>query len=221
MKVGEAIAKRRSTRAFLPTKVERKRLVGLLDKARRAPSGGNLQPWQVWVVDGAKRDDLVAKVKVAFAKNPGGEGSEYNIYPPGIAKKYAARRSASGRKLYQALGIGREDRSQKLAQLGKNFEFFGAPAGMFFAIDRSMDSCQWADIGMFMQNLMLLATADGLATCPQESWAIWPKLVGSFLSIPSHMMLFCGMAIGYADSSHRVNQIVTERAEVGEFCTFA
>ena len=90
---------------------------------------------------------------------------------------------------------------------------------LFFSIDRRMGVDQWADVGMFMQNIMLLAREHGLHTCPQEAWAIWYKSVAEFLQLPADHMFFCGMALGYMDESAPVNKLRTERAQLAEFAT--
>jgi DNA-binding transcriptional LysR family regulator len=41
-------------------------------------------------------------------------------------------------------------------------ECFGAPAARFCYIDRDMGSAQWADLGMYLQTIMLLLRAEGL-----------------------------------------------------------
>jgi nitroreductase len=130
------------------------------------------------------------------------------------------RRSQCGEDVYRAAGIARADRAARVQQFARNYEFFDAPVALFFAMHRQMGLGQWADLGMFMQNLMLLAREHGLHTCPQEAWAIWYKTVAEYLQLPAELMLFCGMALGYADASAPINQVRTQRAELAEFVTF-
>ena len=148
-----------------------------------------------------------------------GEGSEYHVYPPNLHEPYRSRRFKCGEDLYASIGIARENKPARLMQFARNYEFFGAPVGLFFSIDRRMGADQWADVGMFMQNIMLLARAHGLHTCPQEAWAVWPKTVAEFLGMPAEHMLFCGMALGHGDESAPVNSWRTERASLAEFAT--
>ena len=217
MNVSEAIASRRSVRAFLPREVPLETVRELLAKAARAPSGGNLQPWKVYVLTGDSRDALVARMRedVMTQQQP-----EYNVYPPDIKPEYHERRRTIGYALYEALGIARDDRAARMGQNLRNFEFFDAPVGLFFTVDRQMDKGQWADVGMFMQNLMLLARERGLDSCPQEAWANFPESVGEHLQLPAHEILFCGMALGYADPDHASATVVSEREEVDQFSTF-
>jgi nitroreductase len=220
MKVSEAIGSRITTRAFLDKPVSGEVLRKILETAKRAPSGGNLQPWRVWVLGGEEMIRFKAIIKEKMAASPRGEGSEYNIYPPELKEPYKARRFKCGEDMYATISIAREDKFGRLMQFARNFEFFGAPAAFFFAIDRQMQQGQWADLGMFMQSIMLLAREHGLATAPQEAWAVWYKTIGELFSIPGELMLFCGMAIGYMDEAHPINRLRTDRAPLEEFVTF-
>ena len=217
MNVSEAIASRHSVRAFLDQPVDKEVVTSLLERAKWAPSGGNLQPWRVYVLGGEKLERFKTTIRSRLMQHPMGEGGEYRIYPPGLKEPYRSRRYKCGEELYASIGIAREDKLGRLMQLAKNFNFFGAPVGMFFVIDRAMQEGQWSDLGMFIQTLMLLAREEGLHTCAQESWSVWPKTVAEFLEIPGEFMLFCGLALGYKDESHAINGWRTERAPLEEF----
>ncbi|MFL6845386.1 MAG: nitroreductase [Allosphingosinicella sp.] len=218
--VTEAITGRRSVRAFLPRLVEREAIEVLLETAARAPSGGNLQPWRVDVLTGEPLDALKAEVREAFALRSAREALELTIYPSPLPEPYRSRRFASGEALYETLSIPREDKAARLAQFARNFEAFGAPVVLFFSIDRMFDRPQWAHLGMFMQNLILLAEESGLATCPQEAWATVHSVVSKHLDLPSERILYCGMALGYADPDAPVNALRTDRAPFADFATF-
>ena len=192
----------------------------LLDTARFAPSGGNLQPWIVHVLSGSSMARFRAQLTPKFLANPLGGSAEYHVYPPDLKEPYRARRHKNGEDLYRLIGIPREDKAARHRQFAQNYNFFGAPVGMFFFLDRTMGPPQWSDLGMLIQTLMLLAREQGLETCAQESWAIWHREVGEFLSVPPTMMLFCGLALGYGDYSAPINRLRTERAALDDFVTF-
>lgn len=220
MKVSDAINTRITARAFLDKPVPGDVLRQILETAKRAPSGGNLQPWHVWVLAGEPMVRFKALIKEKMPSQPRGEGTEYHIYPPELKEPYKARRFKCGEDMYATINIPRDDKFGRLVNFARNFQFFDAPAAFFFAIDRTMQQGQWADLGMFMQSIMLLAREHGLHTCPQEAWAIWHKTVGEFFSIPPELMLFCGMGIGTMDEAHPINRLRTERAPLDEFATF-
>lgn len=220
LSVSEALHTRRSCRAFLPDEVPEATVRAIVDAARQAPSGGNLQPWQVYVLARGALARFRAMLAPRLRSHPGGEPPEYHVYPPNLHEPYRTRRYKCGEDLYATLGIGRDDKPARLRQLARNYDFFGAPVGLFFAIDRRMGPPQWADVGMYMQSVMLLAREQGLHTCPQEIWAAWPRTVSEFLRLPPEWMLFCGMALGYRDEAAPINTLRTDRAPLEECCTF-
>lgn len=219
--VTEAVGARHSCRAFLDRPVPRETVEELLTLAARAPSGGNLQPWQVDIMAGDVLAGLKAKVAASLAANPAGEGTEFDVYPPVLGEPWRGRRFASGEQLYAALGITREERPARLGQFAKNFEAFGAPVLLLFSLPRNFGPPQWAHLGMFMQNVMLLAMERGLATCPQEAWALVHRTIGEVLGLGEDRLFYCGMALGYADTAHPINGWRTERVPLGEFARFS
>jgi nitroreductase len=221
MDVRDAVASRFSCRAFLPTPVPLATVRDILDRAARAPSGGNLQPWRVHALAGAVLEDLKARIRPYAPDNPRGEGAEYQVYPSPLKEPYHSRRFEVGADLYRAIGIPREDRPARYRQYARNFEFFGAPVGLIFTIDRSMGPPQWSDLGMYIQTVMLLARAHGLDTCSIEAWTHWHKTVSAFLALPAEEMVFCGMALGYGDAAAPINGWRSTREALGGFAVFA
>ena len=217
--VTDCVLSRRSTRAFLPTPVSKDVVLDILETARRSPSGSNVQPWFVDVLAGDALSALREKVRASMSENPKGEGAEYELYPKDMDDLYRGRRFKCGEDLYASIGVPREDKFARLLQFARNYELFDAPCGLFFSIDRSFGSAQWAHLGMFMQTVMLLAQEKGLATCAQEAWMGFYKTVGAHLQLPGERMLYCGMALGFADPEAPINGFVTERAEVSDFAT--
>lgn len=220
MKVSEAVAERFSARAFLDTEVSDEQIRRILDRARQAPSGGNLQPWHVYVVSGQPLEELKALIRSKQVDFPRGEPPEYNVYPPELHEPYRSRRYQCNEDLYAAIGIPREDRPARLRQFARNLQGFGAPMVLFFSIDRLMGNNQWAHLGMFMQTVMLLAVEEGLHTCPQEAWSAFHDTVSGLLGLPDDQLFYCGMAIGRADMDHPINQWRTERAPLEEIACF-
>lgn len=215
MDVSEALKTRISVRAFKSDPVPEQLLRDILDVARFAPSGGNLQPWKVIAVAGAERD---AVISIAKANLPGDEG-ERLVYPHNLWEPYRTRRYKLGEDMYALLGIPRDNKPARLMHLMQNFEFFGAPVGLFFIIEERMGHGQWAHLGMFMQSVALAATEQGLSSCMQEAWARMRKPLHTHFALAPEEMIYCGMALGYAAETP-VNTLRSDRATVDEFASF-
>lgn len=220
MTVTEALRARISTREFRSTPLSETIVREILDAARWAPSGGNLQPWKVIAVTGKEREAVSALAKRTLAENPAGEASEFPIYPEKLWEPYRSRRYDLGEAMYALLGIPREDRMARLGRFARNYDFFGAPVGLFFVIDRRMGHGQWAHLGMFMQSVALVAIERGVSSCMQEAWAAVRRSLGAHFGLAPHEVVYCGMSLGYADTEHPVNRLRSERASVDEFATF-
>jgi nitroreductase len=220
--VDAAIASRRSVRAFLPTPVAREDIEAILAVAARAPSGSNTQPWKVYVLTGAAREELSAAILRAYddPESDARHVEEYAYYPRKWVSPYIDRRRKVGWDLYALLGLTREDKRGMHAQHGRNYRFFDAPVGLIFTIDRILDQGSWLDYGMFLQNIMIAARGRGLDTCPQAAFTPYHRIIGEALQLPPDEMLVCGMSLGYADKDRIENSLRTEREPVSRFARF-
>lgn len=215
MDVFDAITGRASTRAFLDQPVSDEQIRTILDAARWAPSGVNIQPWQVMVVRGTTKQRLADALITARAG--GKPNPDYTYYPEQWFDPFKERRKQCGLALYQALEIRREDTERQVEAWNNNYRFFGAPVGLLLFLDRRLGQGAWIDMGMFMQNIMLAARGLGLATCPQASLADYPDVVRTELGVEPELALLGGIALGYADADAAVNGYRTEREPVAGF----
>lgn len=220
MNVAEVLKKRISTRAFLDKQAPLERVREILNLARWAPSGGNLQPWRIVAVAGAERQAVSDLAKRALLANPAGEAEEHPVYPAALGEVHRARRRKVAADMYALAGIAWDDKPARLAWVARNFEFFGAPVGLFIITGREMGRSQWAHLGMLMQSIALAAEELGLASCMQECWASVRKSLHAHFALEEDEILYCGMALGYADPDAPVNRLRTERASVDEIATF-
>lgn len=218
--VTEAVAARRSIRMFTEEPVDLELLQQVLDKARQAPSGGNVQPWHATVLTGARLERLKQETRAVMMRGPGAETPEYEIYPSGLPDPWRTRRGNNGEAMYHVLGIPREDKGGRMAAVARNFEFFGAPVGLLVHTPRFMGKPQWADIGMWLQTVMLLLVEAGLGSCAQEAWSVYPDTVKRVGEIPDDHVFFCGLAIGHPDRGAAVNQFPNPRAPLTETVRF-
>lgn len=190
----EIIAARKSIRAFLPTPVAREDIKKIIEVASRAPSGGNTQPWKVYVFTGRAKQLLSDAILQAHNDPNNGYTEEYHYYPVEWVSPYKERRRKVGFDLYSLLGLERENKEGMHAQFGRNYVFFDAPVGLIFTIDRVMEQGSWLDYGMFLQNVMLAAKARGLDTCPQAAFTQYHQIIRQFLQLPDEQMVVCGMS---------------------------
>lgn len=224
--VEQAIDSRMSIRAFTKEPVSREMILKLLNLSARAPSGTNTQPWKAYVLQGERLTDLckqVCETYDAIAQNPELEKeyqSGYDYYPNKWFSPYIDRRRENGWGLYGLLGITKGDKDKMHLQHRKNFEFFGAPVGIFFTIDKELGRGSMLDYGMFLQNFMVAARGEGLDTCPQAAWNTFSKIILPYIGAKENEMLVCGMALGHADKSDIVNTFRTPRVSAEEFTSW-
>ena len=224
--VDAAITSRMSARAFTQQAVPRALLEQILEVSSRAPSGTNTQPWKVYVLQGANRDSLVDKVCTAhdaIRANPALAADykeSYDYYPEKWVSPFIDRRRENGWSLYGLLDIGKGDKDKMHAQQQRNFKFFDAPVGLMFTINRVMGRGSLVDAGMLLQNIMVSARGHGLHTCPQAAWNGFANIVMPHIGAAEDELLVCGMSLGYADASDKVNSFSTPRVPAAEFTTW-
>lgn len=213
MNVKKALQQRRSVRAFLSRPVDAAMVRELLEAAAQAPSGGNMQPWRVIAVGGQALQALCAKTGQTQPQSRASLS-----YPPNLWEPYRSRRFENGEDLYRALGIARENKPARLQQLAKNGQMFGAPVGVFVAVEERMGHAQWVDLGIYLQSFMLLAAEQGLATCAQGFWRNYNHLLVQELALPEGYQIAFGIALGYEDTAAPINQWRSTRAPAAEWC---
>lgn len=216
MELVDAIYKRMSVRQFTNEPIADSVIHKMLEDAARAASGGNVQPWRIYVVNG----ESMTRLREFLQTKPPVDEPEYEIYPSGLTEPYRTNRFELGEQMYATLRIAREDKEGRRRQFAHNNDFFGAPAAIFCYVDRQMGSPQWSDLGMFLQNFMLLAVDSGLGTCAQEYWSVRHKSVTEFVGAPENEMLFCGVALGHVDEAAPVNSLKSQRMPVEQFAKF-
>jgi nitroreductase len=220
MRVTEALKRRISVRQFLPDPLDEALVREILDVARWAPSGGNLQAWRVIAVSGEERGAVVRLAAQSGASYSSETPDDRPVYPPSLWEPYRTRRFKLGEDMYALLGIPRGDRQGRLAQWARNYEFFGAPVGLFFVIEERMGHAQWAHLGMLIQSIALAAVERGVGSCMQESWSSLRGPLKAHFNLAADEMVYCGMALGKPDPNAKVNALRSERVGVDDFTVF-
>lgn len=219
MSVSAAVTTRRAVREFTDQPVAEELIRDVLQTAGHAPSGSNIQPWNVYVLTGEALEQALQSIQGRLYSGEM-ETPEFPTYPEPLAEPYRERRATCGERMYTALGIPREDKGARIQQVMRNYQFFGAPVGIIITMDSSMGESQALDIGIFAQTLMLVAKERGLDTCPQVSWTLWPKAVKEAIDIPGDEKIMVGISIGYGDADAPVNHLKHPRTDLEDFVQF-
>ncbi|MET7993422.1 nitroreductase [Amycolatopsis sp. NPDC005232] len=220
--IEEAMATRRSCRAFLPTPVPRAEVERLLALASSSASNSNSQPWQVHVLTGAAKRALTADLLCAYDAGRRAVG-EFAYQPAADSwpEPFRSRRRRFGEGLYsETLGIAAGDTAGRSGHHRRNYDFFGAPVGLVLTVSRAPLQGALVDAGLFLQGLMLSARGAGLHTCAQASFIDYHPVLRRHLVIPDDHLVVCGIALGYADDDHRLGGYRTTREPVESFVTF-
>lgn len=219
--VDQCIEGRRSVHRFLDTPIGESEVRDLLKVASRAPSGTNIQPWRVHALAGSAKDRLCTAMLKAHWERPGEHDYGYKYYPDEMFGPYAERQRGYWDSFWGTHGVPRSDEETSRAVIAQNYSFFGAPVALLFTIDRGLEKGSWFDYGMFAGNIMIAARARGMDTCPQVSVAKYHKVIREVVGVPDNETVICGMALGYADRSARINTLVMGREPVERFASFA
>jgi nitroreductase len=209
--VTDALETRITVRDFLDKPVSADVLSAILTAALRSPSGGNLQPWNIHVMQG---DTLAEFTKRAMERTLRGDQEEptFRAYPSPLWEPHRSWRYKLGEDMYALLGIPREDKPRRLKWFAENARFFGAPVGLIITGDTRLEMPQHMDIGILLQSIMLLAREHGLHTAPQGWWRNWTSVSHELLDIAEGQHVLVGLALGYANPDAPVNALRADRA---------
>ena len=218
--VKKAITSRRSVRKFLSTEISKDVIEDTLTVSARAPSGSNILPWNVHVLLGESKSKVCKASCDAFYDPKIEKKNERIHYMEDFREPYLARRRKVGWDLYALLNIKKGDYEKTKSFHVQNFNFFNAPVGLIFTIEKDLGWMSWLDYGMFIQNICVAARAYGLDTCPQAAWGQMHKVISPILNIEDGHIIHCGMSLGYEDKNADVNKLKTVREDLNTFTQF-
>lgn len=218
MSVTTLLEKRYSVRAYKDTPISEELLQTVFKQAQQSPSNCNVQPWQTYVVSGAKKDalkdNLINAVMSGKTPNP-----DFNWLPKyeGIHRE---RQFGSANALYTSIGVNRDDKRGRQLAMIRNWSFFGAPHVAFFTMDKYLDIMGAVDLGIYAQTLSLILTENGISSCMQGALGQFPDPVKNALNLPEDRGILFGMSFGYADESSPVNNTRTDREDISNAVSF-
>jgi nitroreductase len=218
MDVSTALKNRISIRAFLDRPVPEDVLRRVFSDAQLSPSNCNVQPWQVYVVSGKKKDELKDRLVAAvMTGNPPNPDFEWSIHYEGVHRE---RQFGSAAALYGSMGIERSDKTSRMLAMLRNWQFFDAPHAVFFTMEKYLNIMGAVDLGIYAQTLSLLLTEQGVASCMQGALGQFPDPVREMLAIPPEQGILFGMSFGYTDDKAAVNATRTVREPLENSVTF-
>ena len=221
------LSSRRTTRDFLATPIDAKIINQIIVDGLTAPSWSNTRPFKIKVVEGEMRDqisnELLRRWNRLSAARTGGLLEKILLLATGyglpisdyiMTRKYPKelleRSRRVGKELYGLLGVPRGDARARDAQWENNYRFFNAPTVIFIFIHKKLGVYAAHDAGLFAENLVLSAHANGLGTCSQGAVALWRGAIRKFVKVPKNYKLLYGIAIGIP-SKNMVNDFRAHR----------
>ena len=195
----------------------------LLTLASLSANNSNGQPWNVHVLTGGPKRRLTEDLWEALDGVGRVAETEYPYQPaPGSwPEPFRTRRHTYGDGLYRGiLGIDEADTEARMAFHRRNYDFHGAPVGLFLTVSKDPLGSALIDAGLFLQAFMLSARQDGPDTCAQASFIDFYPVLRRHLQIPDDHIVVCGISLGYADLDHHVSRHSTPRLPVSDFTTF-
>jgi len=216
MELQDVIQNRRSIRRFLPKPVSEEIIRETIAKALWAPSWGNTQSWGIVVAMGERIEQFKEQNREAVLC---GKPSVPEIaMPQAWPDANIARYKKLGKKVFQSLGIPREDKKARGRHFAQMFALFDAPAVIVLTVEKEIPlEYAMLDAGLFMQTFCLLAHDKGLGTCILAATVMYPEITHKIFSIPQNKRLIIGAALGWPDSDAPVNCFERERGAIEEF----
>jgi len=218
MSVSDALAKRFSVRAFRNTPVPQAVLDEIFTMARQAPSNCNVQPCRVYVVSGARKDQLKEElIGAVLSGKPANPDFEWDIKYQG---EHRERQFGSANALYGAMGIARTDKQRRQAAMLRNWNFFDAPHAAFFTMAKYLKLTGAVDLGVYAQTLAMLMTERGISSCMQGALGMFPDPARKMFGLPDDAGILFGMSFGYADDDAPANKTRTDRVSLDTMVRF-
>ena len=212
------IENRHCIRSFTNQEIPHKILENVLNQARHAPSSKNTQPWEVAILTGQSKDNLINDMLVKFDRNEF-EKEDYQYMIDPLPDEFRSRARECGYGIYSIKGISRDDREARKAHFRENYMFFNAPVAIIFHLPLGSEKGNFMDMGFFIQNVMLGLVAHQLGSCPQFSICAYSNTIREHLKLKNRLIV-CGMSVGYPNDTAIVNTFVPPRRSVHEFTTW-
>lgn len=211
---------RRSVRGYTKDPVPRRVIEEILEVAKRAPSSMNTQPWHVHVLTGeplerVRRRNTEEMLAGAPPKRDIVSHGEYQ----GIHRH---RQVEIAKKLFEAMGIARDDKAMRQDWVMRGFRQFDAPVSMVLTYDRALDpgAIVHFDLGALCYGICLAAWDRGLGTVINGQGIMRSDIVREIAKIPDDEVVVTCIAMGYPDNAFAANEVRAPRESSERFARF-
>ncbi len=218
MTIEKTLTNRSSIRAFTKQQVPTNELTSIFTMAQKSVSNCNVQPWQVMVVSGNKRDQLEKSLIKSIMS--GAQPNPDFDWTPKYQGKHRDRQFGAANALYGAMGIARDNKQARQASMLRNWNFFDAPHVAFFCMEKYLGIMGAVDMGIYVQTLNLIMAERGIDSCMQGALGQFPDVVRDILELPDELGILFGMSFGYQDKNAEVNKAKTDRVELDDSVIF-
>ena len=219
MTLEEAIKGRRSIRKFKEAPIPEETIRAILDQARWAPSWGNTQPWEFYILTG---DSLEKYKKGIVEKMANGEAYASDIPMPEVWPDHLKKRyGETGKIVLSSMGIEREDKDSRHRFYEEMAVLFGAPCLVVGCIPKDV-RIEYAmlDMGLIIQTICLAACNKDIGSCIMAASVGYASLLRQIGAIPENRLIAMGIALGYADANNPINMFSRVRMAMSEMVTW-
>ena len=220
MEFSTLVAERRSIRGYKTDPVPRELIQEIIDIAKGAPSSMNTQPWHFHVVTGEPLDRIrKGNTELMMAGNPPQREINAHDKYTGIHRQ---RQIDIAVKLFEAMGIERDNKEKRLDWVMRGFRQFDAPVSIVVTYDKSLEPATIAhfDLGAVTYGLVLAAWQRGLGTVINGQGIMQSSVVREHANIPEDQVIMTCIAMGWPNDDFAANQVKSDREEPDNFVTF-
>lgn len=216
----EVVLGRRSIRGYLDKPVPRALIAEILRLAMRSPSSMNTQPYHFHVITGEPLDRIrKGNTERILAGVP--DSREFRR-GEAFAGVHRDRQVACAIQLFEAMGIGRDDKEKRQDWVLRGFRQFDAPVCVIITYDRELDGSDDTpfDCGAVTTALVNAAWSKGLGCVINSQGIMQSPVVREHAGIPEDQVIMKAVAMGWPDPDFPANPVKITRRSVDEAARF-
>ena len=216
----EVVLGRRSIRGYLKKPVPRALIEEVLTLAMRSPSSMNTQPYHFHVITGEPLDRIrKGNTERILAGEP--DSREFRRGEP-FAGVHRERQVGCAIQLFEAMGIGRDDKEARQDWVLRGFRQFDAPVCVIITYDRELDGSDDTsfDCGAVTTALVNAAWSKGLGCVINSQGIMQSPVVREHAGIPEDQVIMKAVALGWPDPDFPANPVKITRRSVDEAARF-